>query len=371
MQQLIHELYELSDNTPLFDYLRKGGDLKTLHESLAKSPIAPKSHKPELLASIREGIVSVLQSNDTSRLYELIGEGDTNTRVSIVGELILTLHALAEGKQTGEPVDELLETALQLSLEVASTIESEQPQDADDAELLTHGIAMREWAHLLSGYYQATGKQAHATELLLCRARATNGTLSSWPNLVGAAMVDAARGLEAVGKGERTPQFYTGVRLDLRYLIDRVDDENLPEFEKITALYWLQQACEELVRLTPDDADAKSDLKRVRKLRKDRGHPDAALTPRFGPIAQTYLERIPYLACIIRDINTNFDEDKHDESVYALCHRHGCGVDELEFYISAIGSYHIRGTLLAGVHTMYDEAHEEVFAAIEYLNGKK
>lgn|GEM_PF-3705879 len=39
----------------------------------------------------------------------------------------------------------------------------------------------------------------------------------------------------------------------------------------------------------------------------------------------------------------------------------------MEFYISAIESYYIRSTILAGIQTNYDEHHEEVFAAIDYL----
>jgi hypothetical protein len=255
-----------------------------------------------------------------------------------------------------------------LSLELASTLEAEQPQDTDDAELLAHGIAMREWAHLFAGYYRAIGKPSYEAELLMVRARATNNTLSSWPHLVGAAMVDAARSLEQFGKVDMMTRCFTGVRLDLRYLIARVDDPKFPEFPKVSALYWLEQACAELARFTPTDAEAISDLDQVRALRKERNYPDAVSAPRFGPIAQTYLDRIPYLACIIRDINTNLEKDQHDdESVFALCQRYGCGVDDVEFYISAIGSYYIRGTILAGVHSVYDEPHEEVFAAIDYL----
>ncbi|MCI0704040.1 MAG: hypothetical protein L0241_23525 [Planctomycetia bacterium] len=371
MNALINELYELSVNTALFEYLRKGGDLKTLSETLAKSPTAAKSRKPELLASIRAGIVSLLASGDSSRLHQLIQEGDTNTRVTIVGELILTLHALPDGKHAGAPVEEVLQTAFELALDIAVTLEAEQPQDTDDAELLAHGIAMREWAHLFAGYYRAIGKPPYEVELLMIRARATNSTLSAWPHLVGAAMVDVARALEGIGKAELTPQFYTGVRLDLRYLIARVDDPKFPEFPKISALYWLEQACAELARLTPDDAEARDDLQNVRALRKERNYPDAVSAPRFGPIAQTYLDRIPYLACIIRDINIHYDEDRHDESVFAICQRYGCDVDDVEFYISAIGSYDIRDTILAGVTKFYDEPHEEVFSAIEHLNRQK
>jgi len=178
MPPLISELSELSDNTPLFDHLRTGGDLTKLPKDLAKPPAATKTRKPDLLASIRKALVPALQSNDLSAMHGLIADEDTNARVSILGELILTLHALAEGKHAGLPVDELLETALQLALDLASTLEAEQPQDTDDAELLAHGIAMREWAHLFAGYYKAKGVPPYEAEMLMIRARATNSTLS-------------------------------------------------------------------------------------------------------------------------------------------------------------------------------------------------
>jgi hypothetical protein len=371
MHPLIGELYELSDNASLFDHLRKGGDLATLAKGVAKSE--PKGRKPELLASIRKALVPALQSGDLSDLNKLIDGADTNARVTIVGELILTLHALAEGKHAGEPADKLLKTATKLALELASALEANPPQDADDAELLAHGIAVREWAHLFAGYYKTKGVPNYEAEMLMIRARATNTTLSSWAHLVGAAMVDIALALEGIGNAEMAKRCYHGVRMDLRYLIKR--DDVYPQFERACALYWLQRACEDRTRLLPDDEDAKIDLRAVRKLRKDRGLPDAASEPRFGPIARTYLDRIPYLALIIRDINPNYDDEREDESVAAVCNRYGCLSTDVEFYVSAIGSYHLRRGMLAGVHAIYDEAHEEVFAAIDYLNregaGKK
>jgi hypothetical protein len=362
---LITELYELSDNAPLFTHLRTGGSLTARAEP---PTAAPKGRKTELLVSVRAALVPALAANDRSALFELISEGDTNARVTILGELILALHALAEGGHAGEPVDELRETALQLALDVAGALEANPPQDANDAELFIHGLAVREWAHLFAGHYKALGVPEYEAELLMIRARATNTTLSSWAHLVGAAMVGIARALEPLGKVDLATRCYHGVRLDLRYLLTRHDV--YPQTETAWALYWLQRACEERTRLVPDDVDARTDLQAVRKLRQEQGLPDAPDDPRFGPIARTYLDRVPYLACIVRDLKATDNRDRPDESTAAICARYGCLSTDVEFYVSAIGSYYLRRTVLAGVTAFYDEHHEEVFAAIDYLESQ-
>lgn len=364
MPPLIHELYDLSDNTALFDHLRGGGSLTTLAESLARVPTVTKGRKSELLTAVRQAIVDILQDDD-STLHELIGKSDTPARISILGELILTLHALAEGQHSGESVDAIEETAFRLATKIARALEANPPQDTDDAELRIHGIAMREWVHLFARYYKARGSLAHETELLMIRARATNTTLGRWPHLVGEAMVEVALALEPLGRVEMATQCYEGVHLDLRYLIKK--HQSYPQYETGRALFWLQRACEERTRLVPDDEDAKSDLEDVRTLRQERKFPDVISEPHFGAIARTYLDRIPHLALIVRDITTTHNEDQPDASVAAICARHGCLSTDVEFYISAIGSYYIRNGILAGVMANYDEHFEEVFAAIDYL----
>lgn len=362
MSQLLDELYELSDNTVLFEALRKGGDPLTL----APLPSVAKGRKSKLLARIRDAIIPALRANDVASLHALIGDSDTTGRVAILGELILTLHALAEGKHTGDSVVVIQKVVFRLALDLVSALESNPPQDADDEELLTHSIAMREWAHVLSGYFKAEREAGHATELLMIRARVTNSTLSGWPNLVGAAMVEIALALEPLGNLDMAKQCYEGVRLDLRYLIQR--HQSYPSFQAGCALYWLQRACEARLRLVPDDKDAQADLEGARKVRQERGDPDAISAPRFGPIARTYLDRIPYLACIIRDMENC---GSPEECVATICERYGCVPNEVEFYMSAHGSYHQVRQILAGVNLMYDDAHKEVFAAIEYLAEQK
>ncbi len=362
MHQLVHELYELSTNTPLFSYLRTGGNLTNLPGHFTQATDSSvTSPKKELLATFCDAMIVWMQSDDPSRLHSLIANIDISDRVTIVGELILILYALHEGKQADEKVDAILDQAFQLAHNVARDLEVVLSEESHDDEVLKHGIALREWAHLLAGYYHAAGSITESAEMLLVRARITNCSLNHWPNLVGPAMIDLALALESIGNLDMAIKCYGGVRADLQYLIDRVDDPALPEVEKIVALYWLQRACEEYCRLVPTDPDAPAELRRIWTLREERGFPDAVSAPRFGPIAETYLDRIPYLALIIRDLENS------SESISAICQRYGCLSSDVDFYLSAIGSYSIRGTILRGIQTYYDDAHEEVFAAMEYL----
>src|SRR5262249_34136393 len=244
MRQLVNDLSKLSDNSALFEHLRAGCDLAALTNLLAdSSSVPPKTVKGELLRAFRDAIVPALQSKDPSGLDKLIDDADINARVTIFGELILTLYALREGKHSGERVDAILHRAFQLARALAGALEAAQPQDTDDEELLAHGIAVREWAHLLAGYYQAAGLIGPAAEMLMVRARVTNSTLSAWPHLVCSAMIDLALALEPIEKVEMAINCCNGVRMDLHYLVDRIDDPRLPEFEKVAALYWLQRAC--------------------------------------------------------------------------------------------------------------------------------
>jgi hypothetical protein len=362
MLQLVNDLYKLSDNSALFEQLRTGCDLTTLTDRVADFAGVPaRTDIAGRLQAFRDAIVPALQADDRSRLDKLIEAADINDRVIICGELILTVHALTEGKHAPEKVDAVLKSTFHLARDLAGAMESVQPQDTGDERLMAHAIALREWAHLLAEYYQAAGRAGPRAEMLLIRARVTNCTLSSWPHLVGQAMIEVALALEPVGHMEMALNCCKGVRMDLHYLVDRIDDPAFPEFEKVVALYWLQRACEEFFRLAPGDADAASELQRVRTLRTERGHADAVSAPRFGPIARTYLAPTPYLALILRDLLEN------GGNVPDICQRYGCLSTNVDFYLSAMGSYEIRDTVLRGVQSFYDEAHQEVFAAMDHL----
>ncbi len=365
MHQLVDDLSRLSDNAALFERLRAGGDLAALANLLADSgPVPAKTVKGDLLRAFRQAVVPALQSGDLSGLEKLIDGADVNARVTVFGELVLTLYALRAGRHAGERVEALLDRALRLARDLAGALEDAEPQDAGDEQLLVHATAMREWAHLLAGYYQDAGRGGPAAEMLMVRARVTNCTLSAWPHLVGPAMIDAALAVEPLGKVKMAINCCNGVRMDLNYLVDRVDDPRLPEFEKVAALYWLQRACEEFCRLVPADTSAARQLQRVRDLREARGYPAAVSAPRFGRMARTYLARTPYLALILRDLQAD------GGNVPAVCERHGCPSREVDFYLSAMGSYAIRDTILRGVQGFYDEAHLEVFAALDYLRDQ-
>lgn len=369
MLQIINDLYQLSDNVALFERLRAGCNLTALANSLAERNTTLKTVNSELLQAVREAIVQALQSNKYYSLNQLIEDAEIEAKAIVAGELILTLYALKEGRHSGEKVEAILDRAFRLTCYLAEAFEVADLQAPGNEELLAQGIAMREWAHLLAGYYQAAGAIHRNAEMLLVRARLTNRTLSSQPHLVGSTMTDVAIALESIGNIDLALNCYKCVRMDLAYLVDRIDDPAFPEFEKVSALYWLQRAGEEFHRLVPNDGNATRELQKVRKLRQERGYPDAVSVPRFGPIAKTYLEKTSFLALIIRDLEESYDPNRHDESVSAICQRYGCLSGDADFYLSAMGSYVIRDTILRGARCYYDNTHQEVFAAIDYLRG--
>jgi len=362
---LVNELFALSANAPLLDYLRAGGDVAAIPAKLASAPSVGKGRKPKLLASIRKALVPALRG-DLDPLRKLAKTDDVSQRVTILGEMMLTAFALAEGGQTGPALTDFAERTQRLAVNLHEELEAHPPCATNEPEQFAHGLALREWAYLFCDYYKPKGNPLYVVQLLGVRMKVSHA-LSLLPHLVSETTCTLGTGAEASGDVTMAIKCYRAVHDDLRYLVTRY--AKFPRTEVAFALYWYQYAIEQLARLKPGDTDIKSDLQAVRKVRKKEGFPEAPSLPRFGPIAQTYLERVPYLALVVRDIQTNYDEDQHDASAAALCGRYGCSSDELRFYRSAIGSYHVRRTVLAGTHTMYDDDHEEVFAAIDYLAG--
>jgi hypothetical protein len=360
----VDELFPLSSNAPVFRTLQTGGELAALEAPVAE-PARPELLVEHDLTAFREALVPALRGNDHSALHELANESDTCESVLIFGELVLALHALAEGKHTGAAVEALQEIALRLALKIATELEAEPPVDSGDDILIAHGAAMREWAHHYANYYRTKGMPGHEAELFVIRARATNTTLCEWPYLVGPGMIDAARAFESIGRPEVAAQYYHAVRADLRYFLTRPEKEDAV-YEAAAALYWLERACTERLRLAPDDADTKKDLDAVRQRRRAPHFPDPVSEPRFGPIARIYLDDTPYLALVLRDLIGRGHQNLSPETVAAVCARYGCESGRVGFYAHAIESDLHHGPL-RGVHVLGDEAHMQVYAAMNYL----
>jgi hypothetical protein len=362
---LVNELFAISANAPLFEYLRAGGDVGAIPTKLASAPAVGKGRKPKLLASIRKAVVPALQG-DIDPLRKLAKTDDVSQRITILGEMMLAAFALAEGGQTSPALTDFVERTQRFAVNLHEELEAHPPCAANEPELYAHGLALREWAYLFCDYYKPKGTPIEVVQLLGVRMKVSHA-LSLLPHLISETTCTLGAGTEASGDVTMATKCYSAVHDDLRYLVTRYAE--FPRTEAAFALYWFQYATEQLARLKPDNKGIKSDLLAVRKVRKKEGFPDAPALPRFGPIAQTYLDRVPYLALVVRDIQTNYDADQPDASAATICGRYGCSSDELRFYLSAIGSYHVRRAILAGTHTMYDDDHEEVFAALDYLEG--
>jgi hypothetical protein len=368
MPQLLDELYPLSSNASMFDELRREGRV-----SMPAGPEVPAAatavgaKELSLLRRLREAVVPVLESGDDSHLRQLVVEADLCGKVMILGELILTLSALKERGGKEEVVRAVADRAFGLARAVTAGFREVADRIGEVEELFWHGSALREWAHLLAGHFGGIGDSVRQAEMLQARAAATGAALVCAPHLVGPAYLEMGLAAESRGDVEMAKLCCDSVRKDLRYLLDRPEGHEGLCFEDVSTLYWLERACEELRRLAPGHTEAARDLARVVEIRIKRGDPDEVSEPRFGPIARTYLGKDRFLVVVLRDFLERYDPSRHGECVAAICRRYGCSTNYVEFCHYAIGSYHLRETVLAGVIMNYDESFQEVFAALDVL----
>ncbi len=233
-----------------------------------------------------------------------------------------------------------------------------------------HYRALREISDLLFLFYGLEGnenpeKQGYYRKL--CTA-VTTENMTHWPNLVGAAVVRYGNWLLSQGDADEADKMYQNVILDLEYLIDSIDDPALPQAEKMIALWWLREAYRRKLKLHPQDKSLDEKYELVHQLLLDRDSADIALQPRIGRIFNIYKSEEEYLALIVKDITTMTDFG--DKGKREIVHKYGVTTNDVEFYLSAIGSYSARDMLnSSGVKTIYDEDHEKVFAAIRLLNS--
>jgi hypothetical protein len=352
----------------MFDELRRDGCVSM--PASREVPTAGKAvgaKKSSLLRRFRESVVPVLESGNDSQLRELVVEADLCGKVMIQGELILTLSALKECGDKEEAVGAVADWAFGLACEVTAGFGEAAERIGEDEELLWHGRAFREWAHLLAKHFGGTGDSVRQAEMLDIRAAATTSALISCPHLVGPAYLEMGLAAEWQGDVEMAKGCYDAVRKDLRYLLDRPDGYEGLRFEEVSTLYWLERSCEELRRLAPGHSEATRDLERVVEIRTKRGDPDDVSEPRLGPIARTYLGKDRFLVLVLRDFLERYDPTRHGECVAAICRRHGFSSNYVEFCHYAIGSYQLRQTVLSGVIMRYDESFQEVFAALDAL----
>lgn len=192
----------------------------------------------------------------------------------------------------------------------------------------------------------------------------TTQLMTHWPNLVGCTVVRYGAWFEAQGNAAKASEMYTNVILDLEYLIERVDDEELPLAEKLTALWWLKEAYAAKFRLHPDNTQLDKQCRRVTRLLNERGVTQVSLLPRLGLICNAVVSEHEQLVNILRDIKTC--EQDQNSCTIMIVHKYGVLSDDVDFYYSAIGSYAARD-ILHGATMLYDDAHEKVFAAWQTL----
>ena len=347
MHQIIEELRALSPN--------HGGGVSS--EDLVCA---------DLLASAG-AVLTAARAGDVAALEGALERTEATQRIVLLGETIL-----AAAGDEAEQVDALRGIALTAARKLASEFEADSPEDSGDEALLVHAIAAREWAQLLALQYEPLGRWAHLAEALMVRARMTNCALSRAPHLVGEAMVDVAEALERIDSLELAARCYRGVALDLEFAIERAAGAaagETPTHEIVVCLHWLRRARRQLERLSAADLPAADD-DTLDQLCRAHPHAPSNVGPRFGPIARTYLAPTPFLARGVAHLFAEYSEADRDACVATICHRFGCWSSDVEFYISAMGSYELRDTILRGVKTSYDRAHEEVFAAIELVKTR-
>lgn len=331
---MLRDLYALSPNSAFFERLRAG--------KLEATP-----------GPVPDAVVRYVSSDDASGLYGLRQSGDEATRVRALGELTLAMHALEEGGHSQDATRGMFWHMLTFASDLAGYFQKTPPPPGP---LFDHASALREWTHLLALLALAIGLPEHHPNMLGYRSRLTTALYPQWPNLVGAALVELGLACESVGR-DFALKCFEGVRADLAYLLDHLDNPAFPEYEKQVAVHWLQRAAEESHRMAPDPGKA-AQARVAREARIARGWPTPPSRPRFGPIARTYLADLPYLALILRHLRSTGD-------IVATCDHFGCTSRDAGFYLSAMESYALRSSVLAGVTTTYDDAHERVFAALD------
>ena len=357
LQQVIDELYELSANRDLFYNLLGRTPARRTPKAGATTTEETVKHA-DWLAQIRQGLEQLAVAKtkeDATKIVQTkltdINRADPGFQTFVIGELVL-----------------FYTTSL-----ASDTASAQAGREAALEELLRRmkkygGRATREWMTVLIQFLHAAEPRNQAEDDAILalseqRANLTGGPFTTRPGLIGEAFVGYGLEAERSGDTAKAKQCFRGVFLDLDYISSGASMPQNLRWELIAIYYWFEQACQGLLRLNPNDPGAKRKLKEVQALRQEKQFPDAPSLPQVGPIAQTYLESIPYLAGLLEELQHAHD----DGTVFRVAHRHDYCRD-IDFYQSAMGSYFSARPMLEGmgVHTMYDDAHQRVFDALDY-----
>lgn len=209
-------------------------------------------------------------------------------------------------------------------------------------------------------------KQEYFIKLLL---RITRNYHSHHQHLIGSTLVHYADWLHTNNQQLEADKIYSKAIVDLADLVDRIDDTSLPNSEKLMALWWLKEAYYrryDLISHKPDDLKA---AKHIERLLKIRGMSTLDLDIRIGVIASSYYDEQTKLTAILKDI-LQFPKNDTELLTRALIHKYGLSSTEVSFYLSAIGSYSAREVISPVVKMVYDEAHQQVFEALDNIKSQ-
>lgn len=78
-----------------------------------------------------------------------------------------------------------------------------------------------------------------------------------------------------------------------------------------------------------------------------------------------------HLAGFLKDLIAEYDETRHDEILKSLSQKWNICLEDAEFCFEAVRSYNFKNSLInMGISATYDKNFQQVFRALDYLNGK-
>lgn len=205
-------------------------------------------------------------------------------------------------------------------------------------------------------------------QLRVAHAQATACRFRARPGLVGETFLALGKSALAIGNQAMALQCFSSVRRDMKTNCHNQLPQNL-RFEKAAIWYWYQQACQALLDIHSNDdskaTEIRSELEQMQRqvghLEPFTPHPPCGL-PMVGPIAATYLGRLPYLARLLEEVQNS----KSDDMLAAVCAKYDYCHD-IDTYLFAIDRYYNVLPILAGLAiSTYEPNVQEALDALEY-----
>ncbi len=350
---IIQDLWKELPNGQIYTAIAKG----ELPERILKT-LAELEHNEDYSQTYLKHVLSLLQLKEVSvEDFRFIDNVYSDDIIKYIAELAMSLIAVHKGG-----VDNGLCQALARKL--VAKIEQCPHEE--------HYKALRELSDVLFLFYSLPDNINPGLQDYYRRVCTTTTTqnMTHWPNLVGAAVVRYGDWLSSQDDTSGAESMYQNVILDLEYIVERIDDPDLPQAEKMIALWWLKEACWKKLKINPLDQALNEQHRSLETLLQGRDCTEVPLMPRLGQIVCLYQSEQTFLTSIIQNIMAL--QEFNDGTVRDVVHKYGVTTYEVSFYFSAIESYSAKGFFeSSGVNMDYDDDHEKVFAAIELLSDKQ